>query len=324
MKTGWMVFFSCWVMFLSVNAMAAETAYPNRPIEIFIGYGPGGGTDIGTRVVAEEAKKYLGQDIVCINKPGGAGRVAVTLISKAKPDGYSLASATDSSLILIPHLEKVAYKPLTDLTFIAQYGTLDFGLTVIANSPFKTFKDVIQFARANPDKLTWGIIGVGSADHVAAQAIAHRENIKIKFVPFDGAASSMTALLGGHIMITAPASSGYAPHVKAKSARLLAVLGDERLDQYSDVPTLKELGYPEFVFQSWYVISGPKNMEKSVVKKLADAFKKAMTAPSFIKMAKEIEIYTKKPLFGDELREALVKRDKMMEELFSKLGIAAK
>ncbi len=324
MKTGWMVFFSCCVMFLSVNAMAAETAYPTRPIEITIGYGPGAGTDLGTRMVAEEAKKYLGQEIVCINKPGGAGRVAMTLISKAKPDGYSLASATDSSLILVPHLEKVPYKPLTDFTFIAQYGTLDFGVTVAANSPFKTFKDVIQFARTNPDKLTMGIIGVGSSDHVAFQAIALRENLKMKFVPFNGAASVMTALLGGHIMIASPASSGYAPHVKAKSARLLAVLGDERLEQYSDVPTLKELGYPEFVFQSWYVISGPKNMEKSVAKKLEDAFRKAMTAPSFIKLAKELEMYSKKTLFGDELREGIIRRDKMNEELFNKLGIGIK
>ena len=146
----------------------------------------------------------------------------------------------------------------------------------------------------------------------------------MKFVPFDGAASVMTALLGGHIMIASPASSGYAPHVKAKSARLLAVLGDERIEQYPDVPTLKELGYPEFVFQSWYVISGPKNMEKSVVKKLEDAFRKAMTAPSFIKLAKELEMYSKKTLFGDELREGIIRRDKMNEELFIKLGIAIK
>jgi tripartite-type tricarboxylate transporter receptor subunit TctC len=321
MKTAKMAFLIFCMVFISFNSMAAETDYPTRPIEITIGYAPGGGTDLGTRMIAEQSKKHLGVDVVCVNKPGGAGRVAMTLISKQKPDGYSLGSTTDSSLIVAPHLEKVAYKPLEDFTFIIRYGTLNFGVTVAKDSPFKTFKDVIEFARANPDKLTQGIIGVGSSDHVAFKALASMENIKIKQVPFAGAAPTMTALLGGHIMIAAPASSGYAPHVKGGTARLLAVLGEERLEQYPDVPTLKELGYPSLVFQSWYVISGPKNMERSVVKKLADAFGKAMETPEFIKLAKDIEIYERKTLTGDELREGIVERSNKNLELFKQFGL---
>ncbi len=324
MKTKWMAsLVLCWLFLVSLESNAAET-YPNRPIEITIGYAPGAGTDLGTRMIAEQAKKDLGQDIVCVNKPGGAGRIALTLIAKAKPDGYSLAATTDSAIIAVPHLEKVPYKSLEDFTFISQFGTLDFGVTVAQDSPFKTFKDVIQFARSNPDKLTLGIIGVGSADHVAFQALAHLENLKIKFVPFAGAAPAMTALLGGHIMMSSPASSGYAPHVKAKTARLLATLGEERMEQYPDVPTLKELGYPSLVFQSWYVISGPKNMEKPVVTKLANSFRKAMATPEFIRVAKDLEIYAPKTLSGDELRAGIVRRDKINEDLFKKLGIGLK
>jgi tripartite-type tricarboxylate transporter receptor subunit TctC len=321
MKTGWMVFVVCCFIFFSLNSMAAETAYPTRPIEISIGYAPGAGTDLGARMIAEQSKKQLGQDIVCVNRPGGAGRVAMTLLAKAKPDGYSLAATTDTAIISVPHQEKVPYNASEDFTYISQFGTLDFGLTVALDSPFKKFKDVIDFARANPEKLTMGIIGVGSADHVAFQALALHENLKVKFVPFNGAAPTMTALLGGHIMVASPASSGYAPYVKAKTARLLAVLGETRMEQYPDVPTLKELGYPDLVFQSWYVISGPKNMDKSIVKKLADAFGKAMQTPEFIKMAKELEIYSTKTLSGDELRDGLIRRDKINEDLFKKLGI---
>jgi tripartite-type tricarboxylate transporter receptor subunit TctC len=324
MKKAWMVFVMLSVICFSLESMAAETNYPTRPIEITIGYAPGAGTDLGTRMVAEQSKKSLGQDIVCVNKPGGAGRIALTLIAKAKPDGYSLAATTDTAIISVPHQEKVPYKAMEEFTFISQFGTLDFGVTVAQDSPFKTFKDLVQFARANPDKLTIGIVSVGSADHVALQALALIENIKVKFVPFSGAAPVMTALLGGHIMMTSPASSGYAPHVKGKTARLLAVLGEERMEQYPDAPTLKELGYPSLVFQSWYVISGPKNMEKSVVKKLADAFGKAMETPEFIRMAKDLEIYSKKTLSGDELSDALVRRDKINVELFKKLGIGIK
>jgi tripartite-type tricarboxylate transporter receptor subunit TctC len=324
MKTAWTVFMMCIIMCVGLDSMAAETAYPTKPIEITIGYAPGAGTDLGTRMVAEQAKKDLAQDILCVNKPGGAGRIALTLIAKAKPDGYSLAATTDSAIISVPHLEKVPYKAMEEFTFISQFGTLDFGVTVAQDSPFKTFKDIVQFARTNPDKLTIGIIGVGSADHIAFQALALMENLKVKFVPFSGAAPTMTALLGGHIMMASPASSGYAPHVKGKTARLLAVLGEERMEQYPDVPTLKELGYPSLVFQSWYVISGPRNIEKSIVNKLATAFKKAMATPEFIKLAKDLEIYAPKTLSGDELREGIVRRDKINEELFKKLGIGLK
>jgi tripartite-type tricarboxylate transporter receptor subunit TctC len=181
----------------------------------------------------------------------------------------------------------------------------------------------MDFARANPDKLTISTVGVGTTNHVAFEALMLLEGLKIKLVPFSGAAPAMTALLGKHVLVASTAASGYAPHIKAKTVRLLAVMSEERLDAYPDVPTLKELGFP-LVFQSWYIISGPKNMEKSVVKKLADVFIKGTETPEFIKLAKELEIYTKNPLSGDELREGIVRRDKKNAELFKKLGMGIK
>src|SRR5512135_2287137 len=157
MKAGWMVFIVGCVVIVPFHSMAAEPNYPTKPIEMTIGYAPGAGTDLGARMIAENSKKLLGQEVVCVNKPGGAGRVAITLISKAKSDGYSLAATTDGCVISAPHLEEVPYKPFEDFTFIAQYGTLDFGISVVSDSPFKTFKQVIEFARSNPEKLTMGI-----------------------------------------------------------------------------------------------------------------------------------------------------------------------
>ncbi len=318
MKKIWIVL--SFIFFFNPRAIAVETAYPTRQIEMIIGFAPGAGTDLGARMIAEQSKRYLGQEIVCINKPGGAGRVAVTLISKAKPDGYTLCAATDGSIIAAPHLEKVTYK-FEDFTYIIQYGVLNFGISVVKDSPFKTFKDVIEFARANPDKLTVGIVGVNTSDHIALQVLSQMENLKIRFVPFDGAAPTMTALLGKHVMVASAASSGYAPHVKTKNIRLLAVMGEERLEQYPDVPTLRELGYPSLIIQSWYIISGPKNIETSIVKKLVDAFGKAMQSTEFIKLANDLEIYTKNPLPGQELRETLFQRNKRNIELYKKLGL---
>jgi tripartite-type tricarboxylate transporter receptor subunit TctC len=323
MKTRVMVSIILCAMFFSLNSMAAETVYPTRAIEIAIGFGPGGGNDLLTRLIAEEAKKYLGQEVVCVNKPGGGGRVVATLISKEKPDGYSLAATSDDALVMAPYFQDipVAFNALTDLTYISQSGNLSpHAITVPQNSPFKTLKDLIQYARANPDKLVTGTIGVQTTDHIALQLLALRENLKIRYVPFDGSVSLITALLGGNIMMAAPTTSGSAQHVKAKSFRLLAVLEEDRAEEFPDVPTMKELGYPELVFKPWYVIAGPKNMEKSVASKLEDAFKKAMTAPAFINLAKKLMVYTNKPLFGDELRAALAKRDKTFKDLAIELG----
>jgi len=131
----------------------------------------------------------------------------------------------------------------------------------------------------------------------------------------------MTALLGGHVMIASTASSGYAPHVKAGTVRLLVTYGEERMEQSPDVPTIKEVGYPSLVIQSWYATYGPKNMETSIVNKLADAFGKAMMTPEFKKVADQLEIYTKKPLFGQELTKAFSKHYKDNGELYRKVGL---
>lgn len=324
MKTGLIVLCVYLATCLSFDfSIAADANYPSRPIEMTIGYSPGAGTDLGTRIIAEKSKKDLGQDVVCINKPGGGGRVALTLVSKAKPDGYNLAATTDSAVILSPNLEKVPYRPLEDLTFITQFGKLDFGVIVMANSPFKTFKDMIDFAQANPDKLTISTVGEGTANHIAFHALNLLKGLKIKLVPFSGAAPAMTALLGGHVMVASTASSGYAPYLKSKTVRLIAMMGDERLSEYPDVPTLKEMGYP-LEFQSWYIITGPKNMDKSIVKRLSDAFTKAMETPEYIKLAKELEIYVKKPFHGDELSAGIRERNRKNVELFKRLGIGLK
>jgi len=323
MKTRMIVFLMFLSLFYVLNfSMAAEPPYPTKPIEIMVGFSPGAFTDLATRLIAENSKQYLGQEVVVINKPGASGGVAMTLISKAKPDGYTLGAVTDSTIILLPFQEKVSYKPLEDFTFICQTGTIDFGIVVLTDSPFRSLKDVIGFAKANPDKLTVGSMP-GATQHVALEALSSLEGIKIKLVPFSGAAPTITSLLGGHVMVASTGFSGFAAHLKAGTVRLLAVMSDERLDEYPEVPTLKELGYP-LVFQSFHIIVGPKNMDKSIVKKLSDVFSKTIESADFIKFAKKMETWAKKPLSGDELKEAIIQRSKGNEGLFKRLGMGIK
>ncbi len=304
---------------LSGLALAAEPSYPTKPVEITLGASAGGGTDIGARMLAEKAKQALGQEFAVINKTGG-GRVVTTLIAKSKGDGYSLGGITDSCIVISPHVEKISYKPL-DYTFIAQFGTLDFGVYVLPDSPFKTFKDLLDWAKANPGKLTMGITEVNSTNHLGLLALCQKENIKMNFIPFMGANPTTMALLGGHVMAASSATSGFARQVKAKQVRLLTMMSDERMEDFPDVPTLKEMGYPEYVFQSWYCIIGPSNLDKGVAKKLEDTFRKAIASPEFVKMSKEIASYTKSPLFMDDLKKALEKRYDYNRKVIKGLGL---
>jgi len=308
------------IIFVCVSVVtAAEDNYPSRTVEIMVQSAAGGGTDLQTRILAEKAKQMLGQEFMVTNKSGG-GRVVVTLIAKSKDDPYLLGAMTDSTISLAPHLEKINYDPFA-LTFFAQFGTLDFGVFVRPDSPFKTFKELLDYAKANPGKLTMGITEVNSGNHLALLAVCKKENIKMSFVPFMGANPTTLALLGGHVMAASSASSGFARQVKAKQVRLLCMMSDERVEEFPDVPTLVELGYPGFVFQSWYLMVGPKNMDRAAAKKLAETYRKGMESPEFKKLASDLVTYTSKPLFLDDLKKALQERHEFNRELVKSLGI---
>ncbi len=307
---------------LSIS-MASEPGYPTRAIEIIVGMAPGGGGDVGARMLAENSKKYFGQEVIVVNRPGGFNKIAYTLVSKAKPDGYTLGAGSEGSITLAPHLEKMPYHPDT-FTFIVQFGRLAYGYVVLPDSPFRTIKDVIEFARANPDKLTISTLGSGSFSHIPWEYLALVEGLKIRLVPFSGAAPAATALLGGHVMIASSSFTGFNPFLKAKKVRLLAVASDERLESFPDVPTMKELGYPLLALTSYHIVIGPKNMEKAIVTKLEEGFKKGMEAPSFIKANQELEMYERNPLGGDRLKEVMIRHYKTNEELAKKLGLKVK
>ena len=324
MKTRWIGVLVILAFFMSLDfSMAVEAGYPTRPIEMILGFSPGGGTDLGARMVAERSKGYLGQEVVVVNKPGGTGRTAMTLVSKAKPDGYTLVGLSDPPVVLVPLLEKVNYKPFDDFTFIIQYGSMELGVGVQTESPFFSIKDLVDYGRANPDKLSVSSSGPDSPGVMAFQAIALREGIRIRAVPFSGGAAAATAVLGGHITVASTAIPVLSPYVKSKQMRLLAVMGNERDSAFPETPTLKELGYP-IVLQSWYFIAGPKNLEKPVVKRLEGAFRRVIESPEYMKFAKDLLIWTKNPLSEEDLREGFIRRSKEHEELIKRLGMGTK
>lgn len=303
------------IIIFSVAAIWVEKAdsFPTKPITLIVPWVAGGSTDTCMRVLAENASRYLGQPVIVENKPGAAGTVGpATMAATAKPDGYTL-SQIPLGVFRLPHIIKATWDPLKDFTYIIQLTGYTYGIVVKKDAPWKTLKELLTYAKTNPNKVTYATPGVGTLQHVTMEKLARKEDIKWIHVPQKGGIEVITATLGGHVMVGAE-TSGWAPQVESGDLRLLAVWTEKRVPKWPDVPTLKELGYG-IVAYSPFGIAGPKGMDPKIVKILHDAFKKAMDEPSFkkilddfymIPLYKNSEDYTKyaQELFKEEKENA--------------------
>jgi tripartite-type tricarboxylate transporter receptor subunit TctC len=266
---------------LAVGATAAGAAdFPSKPVTLIIPWPAGGTTDVAMRAVAESASKHLGQPIVIDNKPGASGMLGPsTMVASAKPDGYTI-SQIPITVFRLPHMTKSTFDPTRDFTYIAHLTGYTFGVVVKADSPWKTFRELLNEAKANPGKITYASPGAGTSLHIAMEQIALREGVKWTHVPFKGNAETNAAVLGGHVSASAD-STGWGPLVNAGELRLLVTWGAQRTKNWPNVPTLRELGI-DMVADSPFGIAGPKGMDPKVVKVLNDAFKKAIDDPAVI------------------------------------------
>ncbi|MGN8549320.1 Bug family tripartite tricarboxylate transporter substrate binding protein [Bradyrhizobium sp. 13971] len=265
-------------MLVSTAALAQD--YPTKPITLIVPWPAGGSTDISMRAIAESASKVLGQPIAVDNKAGGGGTVGpATMAAGAKPDGYTIAQIP-ITVFRLPLMQEVSWDPAKDFSYIIHLTGYTFGVTTNAESQFKTWQDVVDFAKKNPGKVTYATPGTGTSLHVGMEQIALMAGIKLTQVPFKGGAETNAAVLGQHTMLQAD-STGWRPLVDAGKLRLLMVWTGARSPNYPDVPTLKELGYP-MVYDSPFGIAGPKGIDPKIVAKLHDAFKKAIEDPAVI------------------------------------------
>ncbi len=263
----------------TLPAMVQAQSFPSRPIKYICPWPAGGSTDAVMRALAESAGKVLGQSIIIENKPGAGGMLGANELVNAKPDGYTVAQLPHG-VFRIPHMQKVQFDTLKDFTWIACLTGYTFGLVVPADSPIKSIKDLIAFAKANPEKLSYGSTGNGTSPHLAVEEFAQRAGIKLTHVPFKGNAENMQAILGGHIMAASDAT-GWGPHVESGKLRLLATYGSKRTKRWSTIATLDELGY-QTVSDSPFGVCGPKGMDPAVVKTLHDAFRKTLEDPAVL------------------------------------------
>ena len=259
--------------------------YPSRPINLIIPLQAGASGDVATRFIAKEAEKFLGQSIVPVNKPGGGTAIGISAIAKAKPDGYTIGYATHSGVFIAPLLEKLPYDPLKDLKPIMQFGGLYFTVNVKADSPFKSFQDVIAYARQNPKKLTYASTGPTTMQFFAINQIFKREKVEITHIPFKGSPEGHASLLGRHIDFIL--DSLVYPLVDSGEERILLILNDQRAEEFPQIPSLVDLGYDiptPFILS----IAGPAGIPDAITQKIEDAFTKALKEPAFIKGMREM------------------------------------
>jgi len=284
--TAFFVLFSLYYAAAGHPQDAEVASFPSRPITYILPLPAGAPVDFATRLLAKEAEKFLGQPVLVVNRPGAALTIGAAAIAAAKPDGYTVGYTGPSAMFVVPFSGKLPYHPLKDFQQIMQWASMNFGVSVRANSPFKTFKDIVEHARQNPKTLTYGTTGDVSVQFLIMAQIARRENVQLTQIPYKGGSQVEIALLGGHIDLGASEFS--ASQIDAGQIRLLLLFRDERSSEYPQTPVLKDLGYGDIDAPMFMNVAGPAGLPPAIARKLEDAFSSAIKTPAFIKGIKDI------------------------------------
>jgi tripartite-type tricarboxylate transporter receptor subunit TctC len=319
------------ILFLAVLMAAAfvfagvvtAADYPKKPVSILVGFPPGGPTDLTARALAKAAEPFFPQPFTVVNKAGGGSVLATNELVRSTPDGYTLGALDISALTVSPQLVKnLSYKGPDDVIPIIQYLGQQIVFVVRADSPFKTMKEMIEYAKANPGKLRIGHAGIGTTTHI------HMESLRvlgfpITQVPFAGAAPTVTALLGGHIDGLMLNVLPTLPHVKAGKFRYIGLFADERyrdLPELADVPTLKELGYNVLTEGSDYFISAPKGTPKEILDMLYNALLKAEKTDFYKDFCKKNVVFVSSA-GNAEIKKQLEASYNFYKEFLPKIGL---
>jgi len=294
---------------------AFAAAYPERPIAFICPWPAGGTADMTMRALCQAATRTLGQNLVVDNRAGASGMIGLRALASAKPDGYTIGQIP-ISVTRFAQLGTVQLDPLKDLTFIARTSGQTFGIAVNSDSPWKTLEEFVAAAKAKPGKVTYGSAGIGGATHVGMEEFALAAGVQFNHVPYKGGAPALLDLVGGQIDALADSSS-WAPYVKSGKLRLLATWGEQRIQEFPDVPTLKERGF-DVVVAAPNGVGGPKGLEPAVSDRLREAFKAAAASSEFAAACAKIDaplMYQDGPEYEKYVQEVYRKETDLIERL---------
>ena len=264
---------------LVATATFAQQPYPSKPVTIVVPFSPGGGTDIGARLIAQKLTAKWGQTVIVDNRAGAGGLVGADLVAKAKPDGYTLlvgnvgTQAINQSLYKMPYNADTAFAPISmiaDLPFVMMAST-----AVAANN----VKEFISLAKADPGKRTYASSGQGGSPHLTAEIFQTAAGVKLTHVPYKGGGPAMTDLMAGHVDILFASILEGSGHVKSGKLKALAISSSTRSPALPDVPTLAEAGVPNSESGSWIAMFAPTGTPQAIVDKIAADIKEAVALP---------------------------------------------
>lgn len=269
------------------GGLRAQDAWPTRTITMIVPFPPGGQADIAARPVATYLQKVLGKAVVIDNRSGAGGSLGNALVARAQPDGHTLLM-TLSSLAVLPESDRIYDRPVAyevdQLQPVARVLADPTLFAVPANAPWKTIQDFVADAKARPGAISYGSSGPFGTLHVSMEMFALAAGLKMQHVPYRGAAPAVSDLIGGQIQALASAPGTLKQHVDAGTLRVLANFGGERLAAFPDLPTFRELGYPDVEFYIWAGLFAPKGMPAPVVARLRDSMRDAMKDPEVTKV----------------------------------------
>jgi tripartite-type tricarboxylate transporter receptor subunit TctC len=313
-KCAWLLigvsFFFCFV--LSRQPVQAQT-YPTQPIQLIIPLSPGDTVDLAGRAIATEMSKILKTSVIIVNKPGGGGTIGADSMVRSKKDGYTLLFAISG--IYYAHAvnpESVPYHPLTDLDPLCSAVSVPMMMPVLTDSPWKNFGELMTYMKQNPGKVRGSSTGVGSVGFFNFEVIRLETGNAINMIPFKGASPALTALLGGHVETSALTLGLISPHVKAGKLRVL--LTSQKVPDFPDIPTLKQLGYKRDIMSVRFAFYLPVGVPDSVKKVLVPAVEKAVKTPEVVNAIQQIGAI-EDFIPGEEFKRMMTDEYRMVRQL---------
>ena len=276
---------------LAIAAILATTAslaqpvstpagpWPTKPVRIMVGASPGGGTDIIARMLGDKLSAIFGQPFLVENRPGAANTIASDVTAKSPPDGYTLLVGTNTAQAIAPHIMKLGFDPVKDLTPIALLVVVPNVVAVAPTVAASNIRELVAEIKAKPGTFSCGSSGIGSTQHLACEAFALSTGTKIVHVPYKGSSQALTDLVAGQIQLDFDTTSSAMSFIKGNRVKVLAVMTPNRAAELPEVPTLAEAGVPGVEMSTWYGFFGPANLPREITARLHAETMKILAMP---------------------------------------------
>ncbi|WP_233235015.1 tripartite tricarboxylate transporter substrate binding protein [Bordetella sp. LUAb4] len=250
-------------------ATASAAGYPDHPIRLIVPFSGGTSTDLVGRVLGEAMSRKLGQPVIVENRPGAGGSIGTDYVAKSKKDGYVLSLGTVGTQAINPALyPTLSYSPARDFTYISMPGYTPTLLVVRSDAPYKTLAELVAYAKAHPDKLSFGSAGNGTSGHLAGELLKSMASIQMTHIPFKEGGQALAAVLGGQVDFMFYHPAAVLPYIRSGKMRALAASSARRSEAAPDVATLAESGYPGFDLTAWFMLAAPAGVDDEVKQKL--------------------------------------------------------